>query len=114
MRLVNRSPKMILILEGEELVGAKQNRIANISMLIGGDRELIISVSCVGRGRWSYRGSSFFSENRMFSPGMRRNAHEDIRDSVARERGFLADQRRVWDESIWRQTDLESILLQKL
>ena len=28
---VNKSPEMILILDGEELVGAKQNRIVNTS-----------------------------------------------------------------------------------
>jgi len=97
LRLVNRSPKMILILEGEELVGAKQNRIANISMLIGGYREVIIPVSCVERGRWSYRSYSFASDWKMFSPRMRRSAQEDIQSSIAHDRGFRTDQRRVWD-----------------
>ena len=34
LRLTNKSDLMILILDGEELVGAKQNRIVNTTMLI--------------------------------------------------------------------------------
>jgi hypothetical protein len=34
LKVVNKSPKMILILDGEELVGAKQNRIVNTTILI--------------------------------------------------------------------------------
>ncbi|MBS3921172.1 MAG: hypothetical protein KG012_20050 [Deltaproteobacteria bacterium] len=88
---------MILILEGEELVGSKQNRIVNVTMLIGGHNEVIIPVSCVERRRWSYKSETFCSESRMFSAFMRKNAQEDIIDSVARDRGFYPDQSRVWD-----------------
>jgi hypothetical protein len=30
----NKSPRMVLILDGEELVGAKQNRIVNMTILV--------------------------------------------------------------------------------
>ena len=32
LKVVNKSPEMILILDGEELVGAKQNRIVNTTI----------------------------------------------------------------------------------
>jgi hypothetical protein len=32
LRVVNRAGKMVLILDGEELVGAKQNRIVNTTI----------------------------------------------------------------------------------
>ena len=35
LRVINKSPKMILILDGEELVGAKQNRIVNTTLHSG-------------------------------------------------------------------------------
>ena len=34
LKVVNKSPRMVLILDGEELVGAKQNRIVNTTILI--------------------------------------------------------------------------------
>lgn len=36
LKVVNKSDTMILILDGEELVGAKQNRIVNTTLLIAG------------------------------------------------------------------------------
>jgi hypothetical protein len=36
LKVTNRSPEMVLILDGEELVGAKQNRIVNTTILIQG------------------------------------------------------------------------------
>ena len=36
LKVVNKSETMILILDGEELVGAKQNRIVNTTILIAG------------------------------------------------------------------------------
>ena len=54
LRVMNKSPKMILILDGEELVGAKQNRIVNTTILVQGNATIVIPVSCVEHGRWSY------------------------------------------------------------
>ena len=51
----------VLIPEGDELVGAKQNRTVNSTALIAADSELVLSVSCVERGRWSRRPRSFAS-----------------------------------------------------
>ena len=47
LRVTNRSPKMILVLDGEELVGAKQNRIVNTTILIQAKSTTVIPVSCV-------------------------------------------------------------------
>jgi hypothetical protein len=47
LKVKNRAEIAILILAGEELVGAKQNRIINATFLIGGGRSVTIPVSCV-------------------------------------------------------------------
>jgi hypothetical protein len=96
LKLLNRGPKMILIVDGEELVGAKQNRIVNVTMLIGANREIIIPVSCVERGRWSYSSDAFFSEGRMMSARLRKGAYSDVHDSLKRGRGYYPDQLKVW------------------
>ncbi|CUU10152.1 hypothetical protein JGI2_00440 [Candidatus Kryptobacter tengchongensis] len=55
IKVENLSDLPILILEGEELIGAKQNRTLNTTVLIKEKSETIIPVSCVEQGRWSYR-----------------------------------------------------------
>ncbi len=59
LKLINKSADKILVVDGEELMGAKQNRIVNASFLIAGLAEIIIPVSCVEQGRWNYRSRSF-------------------------------------------------------
>ena len=59
LRLNNKSDKMVLILDGEELVGAKQNRIVNTTILIPAKETIVIPVSCVEEGRWSYDTNAF-------------------------------------------------------
>ena len=62
LRVMNKSPKMILLLDGEELVGAKQNRIVNTTILIQKNSTVVIPVSCVEHGRWSYDSPQFHSK----------------------------------------------------
>ncbi|SVD63764.1 uncharacterized protein METZ01_LOCUS416618, partial [marine metagenome] len=42
-------------LDGEQLVGAKQNRVLNLSVLFPEKTDILVPVSCVERGRWSGR-----------------------------------------------------------
>ncbi|MDP9437654.1 MAG: hypothetical protein M3P49_02760, partial [Actinomycetota bacterium] len=61
LRVVNGGCTAVLILEGDELIGAKQNRVVNSSVLVAASSELVLPVSCVERGRWSYRSPVFSS-----------------------------------------------------
>src|SRR5262245_12353641 len=44
----------VLFLEGEELRGAKQNRVLNTSVLVARRSRTPSPVSCVEQGRWRY------------------------------------------------------------
>src|SRR5580765_2077582 len=57
----NRGDIRILLLEGEELRGAKQNRILNTSVLAAAHTKLKIPVSCVEQRRWRYSERHFRS-----------------------------------------------------
>ena len=53
------SEALILIVDGQEFVGAKQNRIANVSVLLPPKAKILIPVSCVEHGRWDSNSTSF-------------------------------------------------------
>ena len=71
IRVENRHSTMVFIIDGEELVGAKQNRVINTSILISTKTESLIPVSCVERGRWDYEGRSFKTDKRILSYWLR-------------------------------------------
>ncbi|MCS7228549.1 MAG: DUF6569 family protein [Candidatus Kryptonium sp.] len=57
LKVENLADLPILILEGEELIGAKQNRTINTTILIKEKTTTFIPVSCVEQGRWNYKTS---------------------------------------------------------
>ena len=83
----------VLLYDGEELVGAKQNRILNVSVLLGAGSTARIPVSCVERGRWSWRDRSFRSAGHVAGPELRRHKAASLRAN-ALARG--AAQGTVW------------------
>jgi ARG and Rhodanese-Phosphatase-superfamily-associated Protein domain len=95
LRVVNRLAEQVLLYDGEELVGAKQNRILNVSVLVGGKTELPIPVSCVEERRWRHTSSSFSSASHSASPKLRqRKARVQQSDPLARG----ISQHAVWEE----------------
>jgi hypothetical protein len=89
---------MLLMLDGEELVGAKQNRIINTTILIAANSTTTIPVSCVEQGRWSYRGNTFHSEERVMSHRLRNMKAEHVNISKKLHNSFCSDQGAIWDE----------------
>src|SRR5512135_788820 len=61
LKVQNTGPLPVLLVVGEELIGAKQNRVLNTSLLVPANQELTVPVSCVEQGRWSYTSRAFGS-----------------------------------------------------
>ena len=97
LRVMNKSNEMILILDGEELVGAKQNRIVNTTILVNGNATIVIPVSCVEHGRWSYDSPRFQSKERMMSSNLRAMKSEQVNYSIRSSGEFRSDQSAIWD-----------------
>ncbi len=89
---------MVLILDGEELVGAKQNRIVNTTILILGNSTTVIPVSCVESGRWSYDSPRFSSKERVMSPHLRAMKSEQVHYSLRSTGKHRSNQGVIWDE----------------
>ena len=98
LKVVNKSEKMVLILDGEELVGAKQNRIVNTTILIPAMETVVIPVSCVEEGRWSYDTERFHSEERIMAPMMRAAKASQVNFSLKQSGDFRSDQGAIWNE----------------
>ncbi len=98
LKVINKGESMVLLLDGEELVGAKQNRIVNTTILIAAKSSTIIPVSCVEQGRWSYDSSMFSSRERVMSPSMRSQKAEQVGCSIKDFGSFMSDQGAIWNE----------------
>ena len=98
LKLVNRGPESVLLLDGEELVGAKQNRVLNMSIMAPGNSEIVIPVSCVEAGRWNYRSRGFKSAGRVQFNRGRAKKVASVSASMMEANVPRSDQGEVWDE----------------
>ena len=94
----NQADTLVLFLEGEQLQGAKQNRVLNTSVLVGAKTTLTIPVSCVEQGRWRYTSASFGHSGMHSSPKLRHILKESVSRSAKEGRGHCSDQGGVWKE----------------
>ena len=92
----NASAEKILLVDGDELIGAKQNRVVNISILVGGGQRVVIPVSCVEHGRWSYRDRDFRSGNRTLFAKARARKMSQVSFSMSERGSRESDQHAIW------------------
>ncbi len=96
LKIVNRGDTMLFIMAGEELVGAKQNRVLNVSIMVKPKSEQEIPVSCVEQGRWAYRSAKFASSGAMSSSELRRLMAKHVKASYERVGSPRSNQSEVW------------------
>lgn len=92
----NDSVEKILLVDGDEFVGAKQNRILNLTILVGAGRKLTIPVSCVEQGRWRYRRPDFASAGRTLFAKARARKTAQVTESLVVAQTRSANQSQVW------------------
>lgn len=98
----NRAERDVLLLDGEELVGAKQNRVLNLTILAAAGQQIDIPVSCVEAGRWSWRSHRFEAGRRKLHASARsakmRGVSASLRESGSPARGDIQSE-------VWRSID---------
>jgi hypothetical protein len=95
LAVINPLDETVLLYDGEELVGAKQNRILNVSVLVGAGAKLPIPVSCVEQGRWNRSSVDFDSATHISHAHLRRRKAEMLA-AQPMARGLA--QSEVWQE----------------
>lgn len=97
--LTNRGNSPLLILEGESLLGARQDRIFNTTSVVEAGVQEILPVSCVEKERWS-GNSTFKTSIALAFPSLRSVLRSTVTTNLV-SRGIP----RSNQNSIWRLID---------
>jgi len=97
LKVSNKGHEQVLLLDGEELKGAKQNRVLNTTILIAAHSETVVPVSCTEHGRWHYTSRAFASSDVVMSPSLRERKVRAVSQSLSEGRRFRGDQGEVWE-----------------
>jgi hypothetical protein len=99
----NPTASDVIVFDGEELLGAKQNRILNVTVLVPSKGTVRVPVSCVEQGRWSAGSGAFRAADHAAYPELRRRKAERL--AAAPLRPGLAQ------EDVWSAVAEKSIRL---
>ena len=91
----------VLLFDGEEVLGAQQNRTLDVTVLVAANSRLQIPVSCVEAGRWdgARHREAFAPSPQAAYPRMRKIKADRVRANAFAGRAARADQGEVWDEA---------------
>jgi len=98
LRVVNETEHHVLLFDGEELKGAKQNRILNTSILVEAGSSLDVPVSCTEQGRWNYNSAHFSASGSVAYAELRKRKSASVAMSLHSMKAHLSNQGEVWDE----------------
>jgi len=79
----NKGEADVLVLEGDTLIGCKQNRMVAWSVLVGARTAVPVSVGCMERRRWSHGGSGFTPGAMAVDLHIRRRSKRETSASIA-------------------------------
>jgi hypothetical protein len=96
LQFENLGNRPVLLLDGEELIGAKQNRTLNLTILAPARKVTIIPVSCVEAGRWQMQSEHFkTADHVMYARGRAARARH-VTASMRTNGSRRSDQGEVW------------------
>lgn len=98
LKVTNKGETPVLLMDGEELAGAKQNRVLNTTILIPARSKTVIPVSCTEQGRWFSVSREFAPSEAVMHTSGRAKKAASVSASLREGRRFLSDQVEVWDE----------------
>ena len=96
LRLENTADLPVLLVDGEELVGAKQNRVLNLTILAPAKQTTIIPVSCVEAGRWNMASPDLKTVDHVMYSGIRSERLSQVTHSMRSSGSHASDQGAVW------------------
>ena len=98
LKVVNKGGLPVLLLDGEELAGAKQNRVLNTTILLMENSETIIPVSCTEHGRWDYSTLAFAESGNIMSQNLRAKKASSVHRTLKEAMSYRGNQGEVWND----------------
>lgn len=98
LSVINGGDRAVLLLDGEELIGAKQNRVLNTTVLVAAYATIRIPVSCVEQRRWSYRTLRFDASDASLFASARAKKAARVTTSLREYGSHVSDQREIWSD----------------
>ena len=96
LRAENTGSLPVLLVDGEELVGAKQNRILNLTILVPAKTSINIPVSCVEVGRWSRQSQNFARAERTAYASLRAQKTAQVSANLRHSSHRQSEQGEIW------------------
>ena len=111
LKVTNSAETPVLLLDGEELAGAKQNRVLNTTVLVPEKQDIVIPVSCTEQGRWAYATQAFYDSGTVMARSIRARKNRSVSESLASSASFRSDQGEVLlhDQDVWDLTGNNSL-----
>jgi hypothetical protein len=107
LTVINHGERPVLLLDGEELIGAKQNRVLNVTVLVPAHQTIAVPVSCVEAGRWHYRSRAFRDADWLMNREGRARKMRRVRDTL-KHGSRAGDQADVWDHVAAKASRLDA------
>ncbi len=103
LEVVNKATTAVLILDGEQLIGARQNRMTSRSILLAPGTTTPIPVSCMEQGRWHFvsdelRPAPHNAPSKVRSKARRAEARASEEHGRSSHRDLAGAQGDVWNE----------------
>ena len=92
----NRGDLPVLLVDGDQLVGAKQNRIINLTILVPPGKTIVIPVSCVEAGRWRVTSERFRPAEHTLYAQAKAEKLRHVSASLEASGRATSDQGAVW------------------
>ncbi|CAN5896628.1 hypothetical protein BH23GEM9_BH23GEM9_34450 [soil metagenome] len=97
----NAGGRAVLVLDGEQLIGARQNRMTNRSILLAAGATTEIPVYCMEQGRWHFDSSVMAPAPQHSPTKVRRRARETEARHASAGVSFTTDALREAQGDVW-------------
>jgi len=94
---INKGAGPVFLLDGEQVVGLKQNRTFNLSMIAPSTSRTVIPVSCLEHGRWARSGHQARAAEHVHFASGRAGKVRSVSENLDHHNSYASAQGEVWE-----------------
>jgi hypothetical protein len=108
LSVTNDATLPVILIDGEELLGSRQNRVLNLSILIPAKHKCVVPVSCVEAGRWRMTSPEFQTADHFLYGSARGQRVSQVTQAMRANGSRLSNQEQIWDELAQKAARLDA------